>query len=346
MDFPSIAYRDPLLSIFILVSLIFIVSSSNYFWGRFRRKEEKKELDAFIGNFKLPNGKENYSELLKSHKQSIEPLKLLAPIYLKSGDYDESINIYLALLETITNKEERLLLMRSLGDAYHKAGFLHRARDIYLEAIKIKARSPELLQNLLVIYERLKEYANALQVIDSLEEYHGKPLKERGFMEAMIIIEYASSTTEQKVEALATHLIRYPYTAHICLGYLFKHSPGTAWGLIHHCDETKLLDVFWSLKKENVDFSALKSNLLQAIFAGKGWCDAPKEEVIFELTVLAKIDKQYDQVDLDFEYICDHCKQIFPLYFHRCPNCTSIDTTIIEPLITKRQLLPSYEFFN
>jgi lipopolysaccharide assembly protein B len=346
MDLPIISYRDPLLSIFILVSIIFVVSYSNYLWGKFKRKEEKKEIDNFIDNFTLPTGKQNYQLLLENHPESIESLKMLAPIYLKNGDFEESIVIYLALLEKLSAKEERLTLLGELGDAYQKAGFLHRSRDIYLEAIKLKSRSPRLLENLLIIYERLKEYTNALDVIASLEELKSEELHERGFIEAMIIIEYTKSTTEQKVEALATHLIRYPYTAHVALGFIFKHSPGTAWGLLPHVDETQLLDIFWSLKKEDVDFSALKNRYLQAIFAAKGWCEAPKEEYLFELTLLSKLDKNYDQADLDFEYICDECKQIFPIFFHRCPSCHEVGSVVIEPMIGKRQLVASYELFS
>jgi rRNA maturation endonuclease Nob1 len=38
---------------------------------------------------------------------------------------------------------------------------------------------------------------------------------------------------------------------------------------------------------------------------------------------------------LQFEYLCSHCKQIFPFPFHRCLKCHSIDSIVTETLLAR-----------
>ena len=76
----------------------------------------------------------------------------------------------------------RIEILSMLGKTYHKAGFLHRSRDILKESLKLKARNPEVLKILLVILERLKEYNDAVDVLDALEELGESVTLERSFL--------------------------------------------------------------------------------------------------------------------------------------------------------------------
>ena len=60
--------------------------------------------------------------------------------------------------------------MYLLGKTYFKAGFLERAKKLFLIILKESPRSPDVLKYLLLIYEQLKLYSKALEVIEPLEE--------------------------------------------------------------------------------------------------------------------------------------------------------------------------------
>ena len=47
-----------------------------------------------------------------------------------------------------------------------------------------------------------------------------------------------------------------------------------------------------------------------------------KKAPIFELEVLKYTPREL--ADLEFEYVCQNCKHLFPLYEDRCPNCKEL----------------------
>ncbi len=336
MDFPLISYRDPLFSIMILLAVIFVVSYANYLWSKYKKKSESRKLDKFLSSFEFAKNEKDYSTLVKSNPEAIRSMMLLASIYYKSGDYEEAIKIYLVLLDAVKDKENRIEILSMLGKTYHKAGFLHRSRDILKESLQLKARNPEVLKILLVILERLKEYAGSIEVLEALEELGENVAVERSFLEALLIIEDPKIQESEKIAKLTTHLQKYPHTAHIILEFLFFRSSDDAWKLLKSCEIEDIMDILWNIPKQNMNFEALDHiTILKELYTAKGWLDESEGSDIFELDVLIKLRDKKAIADLSFEYACSNCKQIFPIYFHRCPGCMTSNSCKIEPILSK-----------
>ena len=336
MDFPLVSYRDPLFSVMILLAVIFVVSYANYLWSKYKKKSESKKLDKFLSSFEFAKNEKDYTALVKSNPEAIRSMMLLASIYYKSGDYEEAIKIYLVLLDAVKDKENRIETLSMLGKTYHKAGFLHRSRDILKESLQLKARNPEVLKVLLVILERLKEYADSIDVLDALEELGENVTIERSFLEALLIIEDPKVQENEKIGKLTAHLQKHSHTAHIILEFLFFRSSDDAWKLIKACPIEDIMDILWNIPKQNMNFEALDHiTILKELYTAKGWIDESDRSDIFELDVLIKLREQKSIADLSFEYACNNCKQIFPIYFHRCPSCMTSNSCKIEPILSK-----------
>jgi len=344
VDFPLVSYRDPLFSVLMLLAIIFVVSYANYLWGRYKKKSESKNLDRFLGSFEVAKNEKDYTGLVHSNPEAIHSMMLLGSIYYKSGDYEEAIKIYLVLLDNVKEKERRIEILSMLGKTYHKAGFLHRSRDILKESLKLKARNPEVLKILLVILERLKEYNDAVDVLDALEELGESVTLERSFLDAFVIIEDARIRDAVKIERLIEHVNEHPHTAHIIIEFLFFKSYDKVWDLIDARNIPFLLDILWNIAPKNMDNDAAeKLPLLQEIFTAKGWLNTASESQTFELDVLIKLQDKKQIADLSFEYACGSCKQVFPIYFHRCPGCLNVATLKTEPILTRH--IPESELF-
>lgn len=320
-----------------LMAIVFVVSYANYLWNRYKKKSEKRELGKFLSSFQAVKNEKDYASLLAANPEAINSLMLLASIYYKSSDYEEAITVYLVLLDHVKDKENRIEVLSMLGKTYHKAGFLHRSRDILKESLKLKARNNEVLKVLLVILERLKEYSNGFEVLESLEELGENVKKERRFLEVFLIIEDPKMQDSVKIEKLKEHLRNAPYTAHVIMEFLFLKSDKDAWDMIEFAEIEDIIDLLWNIPLSSVKQERFKGiKILDEIFSAKGVVQSAEESSIFELDVLIKLREKRDVADLSFEYVCDNCKRIFPIYFHRCPNCLVVNRCKIEPILTRK----------
>ncbi len=148
-----IEFRDPLFGVIVFFVLIFIVAMFSYWWGRYKLRVDDKTLDRFASQFhKLPSEKELKS-LISEGGLSEKSWLLLAHTYEKEGDFEKAIEIYQALIEFQKDGEARRETMLLLGQVYFKAGFLERSKEIFLQILKAQPRTPQALEQLLLVYE-------------------------------------------------------------------------------------------------------------------------------------------------------------------------------------------------
>ena len=319
-----------------LLLLVAAVALANHWWGVLRRRDQEKKLSRFLSRFESEKRAKDYKDVLKVQPDSVDSLLLLGSIYYKSGEYNEAMRIYLALLDILAEKSIRVDVMVLLGRTYYKAGFLQRSRDILVESLKIKARSPEALELLLVIYEQMREYAKALEVLEALEELDRDVNKERAFVMASHTVFNAALSNDKKEETLLGLWARYPFLSRQVLEFLFEHRPETAWLHVSGEQIRSALDLFWGLPREKLnEKAALKYPLLAELYTAKGWLEAAEKSDLFELDVLIQLGQKRTIATLDFEHLCTHCLATYPLYFHRCPNCFAVGTARAEPVLAQ-----------
>ncbi len=336
MDNFYIGYRDPLFGIIIFFLLIFIVSFVNYWWSVYKNKNEESNIQKFIDKFRIDEGKNEYKIIFEDKNLTLESIILLAKSYKRIGEYEKSIGIYLYALQKYTKRAQKQQILFLLGKVYLKAGFIERAREVFIESLKISPRHEESLKYLTITYDILKRYDKALEVLDALEELGSEVEKERTYLKALYISTKDLSYKEK--EKLLFELSTLKSTQRIYIEFLLKNGQKIYFEKIKDFDFINIFDILWRLDTAFFDMKFAKTHpLLSDILSARGVFYKEEESNIFELDVLKMLQKEeYKRADLSFEYFCTHCKNSYPFYFWRCPNCHSIDMLKILPKLTKK----------
>ena len=341
-----IEYRDPMFGLIILFSAIFVISFVNYWWGTYKTKEEKDGIEDFIKRFEIVSDEDEFKSLLKDKTIPVESLALLAHGYGKSGNFEKAIGLYLLALERSKNREHKKYILSELGKTYFNAGFLRRSCEVFLDSLKLHPRNEESLKYLSVSYEKLKEYDRAIEVLDSLEELGAKVEKQRDYLRSLAIIYNYKLTDKQKIDKLVSMLKTAPFLQRKIFEFWQITKTEVDMELFKTFEHKKLLDLLWMTDIEWFDISTCKVPLLEEISSARGLIKPIREsKSYFELEVLSNLNSiDYKKASLNFEYICDECKNNFPVHFHRCTNCQAIASANIEPTITKEVFQDSTSF--
>ena len=106
-------------------------------------------------------------------------------------------------------------------------------------------------------------------------------------------------------------------------------NPNKVFNKITEKEVYEMIDIFWNIENlptSNKGFLHIK-NAKQEIQI------EIEESPIFELEVLKYTPKGL--ANLEFEYFCNTCKHIFPLYEDRCPNCKELFSFKVEVNLVK-----------
>ncbi len=307
-----IGYRDPLFGLIVFFALIFIISFFSYWWAIYKTKEQNSRLSRFFNRFEIKKETDD-TYLAQLH---------LAQALEMNGDYEEAISIYSKLKDAYPHKKIELLKM--MGDLYKKAGFLARSKEIYEEILGIFPRHKEVLRSLLVLNEKLGDLEAAFDVLESLEELEDMHV-ERGYLEAK------GAAQSGDVKRLLK-LYRSGVARRAAIEPLFRLDYKEAWNAIRQEDILNVTDILWQLPKEKI---SIHLPILKELYSAKGYVQEVKESHIFAFDLLL----HYPKADLEFEYLCHHCKKRFPLPFLRCPACLKVEDPIVEINIVKKREL-------
>ncbi len=344
MDSILPAYRDPLFSILLIVSLSLIISLVTYAWGIYQQQKEKSTLHKFLEKFDtkecaLDTTTMPYDDAI------FKPLALLANAFENSGEYHKSINIYLYLIKHTDNQVDKSDLMERLGRTYLRAGFLERARTIFSEILHKQPRKPKILYELGIVYEMMREYDKAQEVIEPLQTLGEKTSEFEKFLEFEKISSDKNILPEQKIELLEKLVDKEPALYRPTLTLFFRLDIKKAWALIDKRSLHSVLDILWFLPYSQLDLDIIRlDKRLMTIYYAKGHLQEPlRESGIFAIDMLASGRMSgYEDGDLIFSYLCKKCKQNFPLSFTRCPNCLAINTIEVEEDIAQKSPQTNY----
>lgn len=332
-----IEFRDPLFGIIIFFVLVFIITISSYWWTKYTNKEKTKSLDKFLKDLKqLPSTQEMQS-LVSEGNLSAKSWILLANLYSKNGDFEKSIDIYNELLKVSddTNTKEIMFL---LGRTYFKAGFLERAKQIFLNILKHNPRTPEALKYLLLVYEYIRDFDSAFEVLEPLDELEHDVELDAHYLRAMKLLSDKNIDEDKKAKQLLDIYKHDCDLSYMVFEYLFRTNPAYAWKNFDGSKGLLLIDILWSVDYDKLDLDIIsKNSFLKELYTARGDIKEVTKSSIFELDVLINLQNK-SNATLSFEYICDSCKQVFPFAFHRCSSCHSIDTIGIELSLVKKYI--------
>ena len=322
-------YRDPLFSIIVFFSLIFIITFFSYLWGRYKRKEDSRHLNKFLQQFHAGPSQESIKNSMRNDTLPENLWLLLANAYYKNGEYEKSIEIYNELLykADLLNRKEIMFL---LGKTYFKAGFLERSKQIFLEILKVSPRTPQALHYLLLVYEYMREYKLALDVLEPLDELNEDVALECRYLKVLMILQDFSLREDEKIKKLLDLYDESKQLTYMIFEYLFRVNPTLAWKYFDPQESETISDILWNLHRKDVNLDIIaKDAYLKELYTAKGYVNLVEGSDIFELDLLIKLSTKANAT-LNFEYGCSTCKGVFPFAFHRCSQCHAIDTMYVE----------------
>jgi len=311
-------YSNPLFSIIVFLSIIAVTIVITNFLGSLKEKSRIKHLKEFIDKFEFLNDKE-IKEVVKD-KISINALLLLAMAFEKEGNYEKSLNIYLAILENV-DKNEKFDILQKVSSVYYKAGFLHKARESLLEILRNRPRNKKALKLLLVVDDKFKNYDEMENIVEIFEELEVDVKKEKAY------ILFKKALFEMDNNKLRELYNEYQFLKRSYISYMIHINPKEVFEIVNENDVYEMLDIFY-----NYESLPLKNEAFIQIKAAKKEIECSKKSPVFELEVLKHLPKNL--AELEFEYICSNCKHIYPLYDERCPNCKELFTYKVETTIS------------
>ena len=331
-------YHDPLFSIVVLVFIGLLIAIGAYLWSVYKTKNDKQVLVAFLEKFE---SKECIidKQTTPFSPSMLTPLSLLAKAFDKSGEYHKAISIYLYLIENTPDEISKYEIMSHLGQTYIQAGFLERAKSIYMVILAKKPRNPKALYALGIVYESMHAYDKAKETLQPLELLGEETKALEYFWEFLRVSSDKSIDNATKVRLFLEIVAHEPRAYRFVFAQLLVLDSSKAWSIFDVAKSQEILDILWRIPYAQIDQNLLKQYpFLQALYYAKGYeLQMPEEKSgVFGVDLLMHARSgRFESGDLAFEYLCDKCKRSFPIAFQRCPNCMSIYSMKVEEQIGK-----------
>ncbi len=331
------AYNDPLFSILLIVVTALIIALVSYGWGLYRQQKEEGKLLKFLEKFETAECALQTEEM-PYEPHMLKPLSLLAKAFENSGEYHKAIAIYLHLIKHVDESSGALTLMERLARTYLHAGFLERSRKLYTEILRRTPRNPQVLQELGVVYESMHLYDKAKEIIEPLQILGEDTTTLEHFLRFAKLKQARGTPLPERISQFKSLLQAEPKLYRDTIAILFQLDTQSAWESIDPTRHHEILDILWCLPNSQLDLAIIATNkTLRTLYYAKGYLtEVESQSGIFALDMLA-IARQsgFDQGDLHFSYLCDVCKQSFPMGFSRCPNCMAIHSVKVEENIAQ-----------
>jgi tetratricopeptide (TPR) repeat protein len=278
----------------------------------------------------------------------LKPLTLLAKAFENAGEYHKAINLYLYLIKHANEDALKLELTERLGTIYLRAGFLERARSIYVEILRKRPRNVKVLTELMIVYETMREYDRAEETLEPLETLGEDIEPLRSHLHFLRLLHDMNVENEEKVRRLEELLKNRSPLYRDILAALFKLDTAAAWRRVDTERLDEILDILWFLPVSQLDLDIIANDKkLATLYYAKGYRTRPAyESGIFSIDVIAKAKANgLTEAGLEFSYLCKSCKHVFPVPFTRCPNCMALYSLKVEENIAKIPVQESDSLF-
>ncbi|GAB6044763.1 hypothetical protein JCM11957_03610 [Caminibacter profundus] len=310
-------YRDPLFSVIVFFLIILITILLTLGFGKLRSFLRQKEIENLLKEFE-------YVEIedMPIDKYSINAILLLARAFEIKGDYEKALKLYLL----IEKKQHSIEILRNISLLYYKAGFLEKAKNIIYQILKVYPRDIESLRLLIWIDEKLGNYKEIVDILEVFNELGVDLPRER----ANAIFKMENG--KWKMESYLEFLKKYPFTRREVVEKIFLINPKKAYEIL---DVYRDLDLYF-YRNDIPDIEKF-CNILAAKKLKICTKKAP-----FEIEALKHLPQNL--AELEFEYLCENCKKVFPLYSTRCPNCHELFSHKLIVKLAEKKNIENIEF--
>jgi len=319
-------FRDPLFSVIMFFVIVLLSVLVTIGLGKVREYYREKKLEEFLKDFEYIK-----IENLKLDEASIDALYLLAKAYEKEGDFEKSLKIYLWISKNIKSTE----ILRHIATLYYKAGFLEKAKKTAHQILSAKPRDVETLKLLILIDEKLNNLDEIVNILEIFEELEISLAEEKAYALFKLAKKECNIEFCEDIKTVKDVYKKYPFVIREYLKDLFLSQPDKAYAALNEKTVYEYLDLFWH--RNDIPFEKKFMNVLAAKHMAE--CN---EKAPFEIEVLKNL--KGDFADLEFEYVCQNCKKVFPLYSTRCPKCHQLFKQKVMYNIVEKKEIKHIEF--
>jgi lipopolysaccharide biosynthesis regulator YciM len=147
-----------------------------------------------------------FLELAEVNQDTVETHMALGCLFRRRGEVDRAIRFHQNIIaKPGLEPEQRTQALLELGEDYMKAGLLDRAERLFSELIESDAHTPAALHSLLEIYQQEKDWENALEQAQRLEQISGEHM---GDVMAQFCCEMAEAALADDDRELARRHLR------------------------------------------------------------------------------------------------------------------------------------------
>lgn len=324
-------FYDPLFGVILLISIILVIILADYGRNLLRAKQKKNNLKEFVQSYKEGSLSDEVAEFFALSKNPLSALLFLANTHNRAGDSNAAIKLYLGILKEVTNDADKMIILEELGETYFKAGFLERAKTIFLELLKMQPRNEKVLRLLVSVYERMGQFREALDALTCLDELsNNEEMKENNAMRAYLyfmLITQSDSLDFNKKNKEIINLMRHHKIERLVMDYLFSYNRDLFWKEIKKFKDIEFAyEILWRVKLSEAPLDSIREhNKLRELYVAKGFIDDDISCSVFELEALRALRKESKlKGDLGFEYRCCVCKNVVPFDLFRCEVCGSV----------------------
>lgn len=326
-------YRDPLFGIAILIAIIAFIILADYYRNFYKKKKKEKSLKTLIRSYEHNGVLEGIAEFLKVSKDPIPTLLFLTKGYVRSGDNQQAIKIYLTLIAQLEDSPQRMEILEEFGAAYLQAGSLQKAKEIYLEVLRNNPYSLQALSKIVQIHEALGEYQDAINAlecvlentdsIDSTQNLSQISIA-HDYLRVQILIHNHQTDQDKKDQELLQILHTQEQLTKLILGYFKIYRPDFFWNHLPNEDWEDYIDLLWDFSSEQVPYTILAHSPFLEVFQAKGYY--PSQGCSNFALECMRLFSQYSsqKAQLNFAYQCKKCLGEFPFDSFRCPNCNEL----------------------
>lgn len=339
-------YKDPLFGIIIFVSLIFIITLVTFVWNLYAMRHNNEHIQSFVNNFTTTEKPQTIETLLHAQELPLDALLLLAQTYFKTSQYEICIEICIEILKrSKSTLQDQVLLL--LAKSYYKAGFYKRSETALIELLRYNTQEPEALEYLIVIYERLQRFADAIDALNALKEMNQDVDQSISYIRVIEIIRDTTHSPEKISQELIAAYKKDKSMLRPVFMQLFRTQPKEAWKHFNPEHYEGIIDILWNLPESCLNFDIIAQHKnLQALYYAKGFAEETATSDLFEINVLnTLLDNGKDIASLAFSYQCKKCKETTPLMSHRCPHCLGLLTLDVQTNVVENQKQEHYYSF-
>lgn len=215
----------------------------------------------FLLNEQPDKAVDHFIALLDVDDDTIETHLALGNLFRQNGEVDRAIRIHQNLIARPSlTLEQRDLAMLQLGKDFYQSGLFDRSEEIFIQLKQSPEYKLVALENLLTIYQQLKDWQEAVNCTEQMNKMGNSQAKPRTLSYLYCSLADQLKKPEQQKQALKLYqkaLVTFPKCIRACIAIADYH--------VHNQEPEKAINVLEKVPELDIDFTEVILEKLHAL---------------------------------------------------------------------------------